>query len=66
MLSTDTTTAMQDALQAAVKNMNGAGAHEPKTTPIDTMGLLMTVVPKLLQGSAASGEMSFGMSGSFA
>lgn len=56
-LSTDTTTAMQDALQAAVKNMNGAAAHEPKAPPIDTMGLLMTVVPKLLQGSASSGEM---------
>ena len=57
MLSTDTTTAMQDALQAAVKNMNGAGSHELKAPPIDAMGLLMTVVPKLLQGSASSGEM---------
>ncbi|MDP2320398.1 MAG: hypothetical protein Q8O42_13795 [Acidobacteriota bacterium] len=57
MLSTDTTTAMQDALQAAVKNINGAVAHEPKAPPVDTMSLLMTVVPKLLQGSASSGEM---------
>lgn len=57
MLNTDTTTAMQDALQAAVKNMNGSGPHEPKAPPVDTMGLLMTVVPKLLQGSASSGEM---------
>ena len=48
---------MQDALQAAVKNMNGAGSHELKAPPIDAMGLLMTVVPKLLQGSASSGEM---------
>jgi hypothetical protein len=58
MLSTETTTAMQDALQAAVRNMNnGAGSHEMKAPPVDTMGLLMTVVPKLLQGSESSGEM---------
>lgn len=58
MLSTETTTAMQDALQAAVRNMNnGSGSHEMKPPPVDTMGLLMTVVPKLLQGSEASGEM---------
>jgi hypothetical protein len=49
---------MQEALQAAVRNMNnGAGAHEIKSPPVDTMGLLMTVVPKLLQGSESSGEM---------
>ncbi len=49
---------MHDALQAAVKHMNnGNGAHEVKAPPVDTMGLLMTVVPKLLQGSESSGEM---------
>jgi hypothetical protein len=49
---------MQDALQAAVMRMNnGNGSAEPKVSPMDTIGALMTIVPKLLQGSESSGEM---------
>jgi hypothetical protein len=49
---------MQEALQAAVTRMNnGNGSSEPKIGPMDTMGALMTIVPKLLQGSESSGEM---------
>jgi hypothetical protein len=51
---------MQDALQAAVTRMNGNGtngATEPKAFSGDMMGVLMSVVSKLLQGSESSEEL---------
>jgi hypothetical protein len=51
---------MQDALQAAVTRMNGNrtnGGAEPKAFSGDMMGVLMSVVSKLLQGSESSEEV---------
>jgi hypothetical protein len=51
---------MQEALQAAVTRMNSNGSNgssESKGMPTDMMGALMTIVPKLLQGSESSEEM---------
>ena len=58
-MTTDTTKAMQEALQSAVARMNtGSGAAEQKPPfSMDMMGMLMTVIPKLLQGSESTTEM---------
>ena len=51
---------MQDALQAAVTRMNSNGANgvaESKAFSPDMMGVLMSVVSKLLQGSESSEEL---------
>jgi hypothetical protein len=59
-VDTDTTKVMQDALQAAVTRMNGNGSNggaEPKAFSGDMMGVLMSVVSKLLQGSESSEEL---------
>lgn len=59
-MDTETTKAMQDALQAAVTRMNGNGAGggaEPRAFSGDMMGVLMSVVSKLLQGSESSEEL---------
>lgn len=55
-MSTDTK-AMQEALQAAVARINnGAADIKPAINP-DMFGMLMTIVPKLLQGSQSSEEL---------
>ena len=60
-MDTDTTKAMQDALQAAVTRMNNGGstgvADTAKAFSPDMMGVLMSVVSKLLQGSESSEEL---------
>ena len=59
-MDTETTKAMQDALQAAVTRMNSNGSNgggEPRAFSGDMMGVLMSVVSKLLQGSESSEEM---------
>src|SRR4030095_13008267 len=51
---------MQDALQAAVTKMNGNGSHglgESKGFSPDMMGVFMSVLSKLLQGSESSEEL---------
>ena len=55
-MSTDTK-AMQEALQAAVARINnGSTDTKPPIAP-DMFGMLMTIVPKLLQGSQSSEEL---------
>lgn len=55
-MSTETK-AMQEALQAAVARINsGAADTKPPIAP-DMFGMLMTIVPKLLQGSQSSEEL---------
>jgi len=60
-METDTTKAMQDALQAAVTRMNHNGSNGvgdvAKSFSPDMMGVLMSVVSKLLQGSESSEEL---------
>jgi hypothetical protein len=60
-VETETTKAMHEALQAAVTRMNGNGSNgtgEPKAAfSGDMMGVLMSVVSKLLQGSESSEEL---------
>jgi hypothetical protein len=65
-VDTDTTKAMQEALHAAVTRMNGngngngsGGVAEMATKAFspDMMGVLMSVVSKLLQGSESSEEL---------
>ena len=59
-MDTDTTKAMQDALHAAVTKMNGNGSNgvgDMKGFSPDMMGVLMSVVSKLLQGSESSEEL---------
>lgn len=51
---------MQEALQAAVTRMNSNGSNgtgEPKAFSGDMMGVLMSVLSKLLQGSESSEEL---------
>jgi len=51
---------MQDALHAAVTRMNSNGTRsggESKALSPDMMGVVMSVVTKLLQGSESSGEL---------
>jgi hypothetical protein len=51
---------MQDALQAAVTKMNGNGSSglgESKGFSPDMMGVVMSVLTKLLQGSESSEEL---------
>ena len=59
-MDTETTKQMQDALQAAVTKMNGNGSNglsETKGFSPDMMGVLMSVLSKLLQGSESSEEL---------
>jgi hypothetical protein len=58
-VDTETTKAMQDALQAAVGRMgNGSnGLGESKGFSPDMMGVVMSVLSKLLQGSESSEEL---------
>jgi hypothetical protein len=60
-VETETTKAMQEALHAAVTRMNGNGSNgngEQKAAfSGDMMGVLMSVVSKLLQGSESSEEL---------
>jgi len=64
-MKAETTKAMQDALDAAVRSMNasangGSGHVQPEPAPShppDTMGAIMSIIPKLLQGSEASEEV---------
>ena len=59
-MDTETTKAMQDALQMAVSRMNGnggGGLAESKPFSGDMMGVVMSVLSKLLQGSESSEEL---------
>ena len=59
-MDTETTKAMQEALQAAVTRMNSNGSNggtEPKALSGDMMGVVMSVLAKLLQGSESSEEL---------
>jgi hypothetical protein len=59
-VDTDTTKAMQEALEAAVTKMNGHGSNglgESKGFSPDMMGVVMSVLSKLLQGSESSEEL---------
>ena len=59
-MDTETTRQMQDALQAAVTKMNGNGSNgngESKGFSPDMMGVVMSVLTKLLQGSESSEEL---------
>lgn len=55
-MSTDTTKAMEDALQAAVARMSGGGSNGDASgttggMPMEPMGLLMALLPKLLENN---------------
>jgi hypothetical protein len=55
-VSADNTKAMQEALNAAVKQLNnGSGAVRPPM-PADPMGMLMTLLPRLLPGQDTDSE----------
>ena len=58
-MSADTTQMMQEALQAAVTRLNGNGASaDSRAAPgPDTIGTLLSFVPKLLQNNEAGGQM---------
>jgi hypothetical protein len=59
-VDTETTKAMQEALEAAVTRMNGNGSNglgESKGFSPDMMGVVMSVLSKLLQGSESSEEL---------
>ena len=55
-VNTETTKAMQEALEAAVTRINN-GSAEPPAGPSDTIGALMSVLPKLLQNDGSGEEM---------
>ena len=55
-MNTETTKAMQEALEAAVTRMNNGGGAPSALSP-DTMGALMAVLPKLLQNDGSGEEM---------
>ena len=55
-MSTDTR-AMQEALQAAVARVNNGSTEVKQPLAPDMFGMLMTIVPKLLQGSQSSEEL---------
>jgi hypothetical protein len=49
---------MQEALQAAVTRLNGHnGSADARAAPPDTIGTLLSFVPKLLQNNEAGGQM---------
>ena len=53
----DTTKVMQEALQAAVTRLNNH-TEEPRAAPAaDTIGTLMSFVPRLLQNNETGGQM---------
>lgn len=57
-MSTDNTKAMQEALQNAVKHMhNGAAAASAPPAPMDPMGMLMTLLPRLLPNQGDTDEL---------
>ncbi len=63
-MSTDTTKMMQEALQAAVTRINNGSAEPPagpqagpQAGPVDTIGAVMSVLPKLLRGNESGEEM---------
>lgn len=61
-MDTETTKAMQQALEAAVTKMNGNGngqhgLGESKGFSPEMMGIVMSVLSKLLQGSESSEEL---------
>ena len=53
-METDTTKAMQEALQSAVARMNG-GSSEPRSSPLEALAPLLSMLPALLQ-NRESGE----------
>jgi hypothetical protein len=57
-MSADTTQMMQDALQAAVTRLNSHNGTSPESRAApDTIGTLLSFVPKLLQNNEAGGQM---------
>lgn len=55
----DTTKAMQDALDAAVRSLNNGshGSDSPAPARPDTMGAILTILPKLLRGNEANEQV---------
>src|SRR5262245_19375571 len=58
-MDTDTTKVMQEDLQAAVTRLNNNQGAEPRAAPPggDTLGTLMSFVPRLLQRNEAGDQM---------
>lgn len=62
-MESDSTKAMQDALQSAVSRMNNgtngsaSASAEPKVSFMETIAPLLPLLPKLLQGGGASQEV---------
>ena len=56
-MSTDSSKAMQEALEAAVTRMNNGGPEPPQTSHADMLGALMGVLPKLLRGDDSGEEL---------
>jgi hypothetical protein len=55
-MNTETSKLMQEALQAAVARIN-SGSPEAQTGPADTIGAVLSVLPKLLRGNEPSEDM---------
>jgi hypothetical protein len=53
----DSTKAMQDALQAAVARMN-AGPSEPRSSPMETLAPLLSMLPVLLQNRESGDDVA--------
>ena len=56
MVNTETTKRMQEELQAAVTRIN-KGTAEPPAGPVDTIGAIISVLPKLLRNNESSEEL---------
>jgi hypothetical protein len=60
-MSTDSTKMMQEALQAAVTRMNNGTPAEqmaaPPAAPTDTIGAVLSVLPKLMRGNEPGEEL---------
>jgi len=54
----DTTKAMQDALDAAVRSLNNSAGTDSSSRSADTVGAIMTILPKLLRGNEASEDLA--------
>ena len=56
-MKADTTKAMQDALDAAVRSLNNGSAPEAPSRSPDTIGAVMAILPRLLRGNETGEDL---------
>ncbi|HEX8107590.1 MAG TPA: hypothetical protein VF516_07660 [Kofleriaceae bacterium] len=56
-MKADTTKAMQDALDAAVRSLNNGSATEAPSRSSDTFGAIMTLLPRLLRSNETGEDL---------